>query len=199
MTKIPNQPRVHDSSIIPASSTLWMIPQLEIIDFTASIQLQNMELQQLCPPAATLTKPPNNDTTSSSIAPTKGRLMTATISPSMLIQSQLERLLNNIHDQQSVLWLLNTVSRISNQPQLHEPDPIHTHPINSATSKPYLLDPTQYNINNSLLAFYATSPYNLAFDIHPKLSPQVVDSLCKMSSVPFTTCLQCHPSLQPGL
>jgi len=35
--------------------------------------------------------------------------------------------------------------------------------------KPYLLDPTQYNTNNSLLASYITSPYNLAFDIHPKL------------------------------
>jgi len=101
--------------------------------------------------------------------PTKGHLMTATATPSTPMQSWMAWLLSNIHDQNSILWMLDALSWITTWNQSNEQDPTHTHPFDHANCKTYLLEPTQYHINNSLLATYATSPYNPAFDIHPKL------------------------------
>jgi len=113
----------------------------------------------------------------------------------------MERLLSNIHNQTSVLWMLIAISRISTQHQLNALDPTHTHPMDYANCKPYLLDPTKYNSNNSLLASYVTSPYNPAFEIHPKLPDhhqkchQYKSLLAYYATSPYNPTFDIHPTI----
>jgi len=155
----------------PYSSKMKEQPQPEPITNTLPSTRKNMELDRPFPTALPPTAPPDYAAPFPTTEPSKSHLPTAPATPLMPLRSRLERLLDNIHSNTIELWMPDAVYRrsvrhLSEAPDLSCAQPTdHANPANRTL---YFLANLQYHNNNSLLAEYATSPYNPAFDIHPK-------------------------------
>jgi len=185
MTNTPNQPMLQDLLLTPSSSTLRKLPQPAPINLTSpTLQIQDMELKQLSPHALMLMTPPNDDTAYPTTEPSKHHLTTATPTPFLPTWTWMEWLLSNLHHRNIVLWMPDAIYWHLTQNQSNTQDPAPAHPIEHTTHIPYLFETILYHINNSLLANYAASPYNLAFDIHPKMPDHCQNAISTIHSLP---------------
>ncbi len=198
IAKPPSQlPLQQDSSLTPSSSKLKEQLQPEPINITLPSTCKNMELDQLLPTTLQPTAPPH-DAAPFATKPSKRHLPTVPTMPLMPIHSWLQRLLDNIHDITIDLWMPDAVywHSVQNWPNTQDL-PL----AQSTNSTLYLLENPLNHTTKSLLADSATSPYNLAFDIHPKLPDccqkcnQHHSPLTNSANKSYNLALDLHPML----
>jgi len=130
---------------------------------------KHMELDQPFPTTPLPTAPPGNGAPFPPTEPNKRPLPTAPATPMRPIQSRLERLLNNLHDNPIAPWMPDTICWCCVLHLSREQDMSPAHHTECDNSTPAVKDTIPYHNNNPLVTNYATSTYNPAFDLHPTM------------------------------